>query len=237
MSIRVARHFAVIAVLLACCATAHAKESAAPTRKPLLPFAPHGTPTPRPWHKYGEFYAGAGIGGTKYSDHLAANDDGSLTGINAKDTGVNWQMRVGFAGKYVAAEIGHLSLGHTKFTATSDGSGTSWMSGEVGDEVQASGWTYSALGRYPINERCVLLARLGILSWSSTETFSESPYPGISYSTQNDASGSHVLWGLGFEYDIYNRHYFWLRTEYMNSQVDNDELPVNAVNASLDFHF
>src|SRR5262245_18910775 len=235
--IQVVRHVALFALLVAFTATASAEESSDSGKKPLLPFAPSGTPAVRPWHKYGEFYAGIGFGGTKYSDHLAANDDGSLTNINAKSSGLNWQLRVGFVGKYVGAEIGRLSLGRTKFTATSDGTGDSWMSGEVGDEVKASGWTYSALGRVPINGRCAALARVGMLSWNSTETYSESPIPGYSYGTESKDSGSGLLWGLGLDYDLYNQHYFWLRTEFMHSQVDDDELPVNAVTASLDFHF
>ena len=201
-------------------------------RKPLLPFAPGGTPTPRPWHKYGEFVVGAGLGASFYSGHVDANDDGSLSSVDDDGSSTVREFRAGFLGKFIGVEFGHLALGEVEFSAQSSG-GPSWAAGDVSARVQADGWFYSAIGRYPVQDRWVLLARVGMLSWTTEESFTEN---GIDSEGSED-SGSDFMYGVGIEYDIYNRHYFWVRTEFAHGTVDDDELPVNLMTVSLDFRF
>jgi hypothetical protein len=209
------------------------------TRKPgalglIFASAPRAV---KPWHALGDFYAGVGLGPTFFSDHTKANDDGSLSGVNARDTGFGWQISAGFAGHYVGAEVGWLDPGSSKFDAVSDGSGYSWGAGDVSAKVEGGGWTASALARIPIKPRWVMLARVGVLGWSARETFTENFGGGGTSTSYDEDSGTTVLYGVGFEYDIYSRDHFWLRTEMTRAQVDNDELPVIGVTGSLVFHY
>lgn len=191
---------------------------------------------PKPWHQWGEFTMRGGLGPSFIGDHRESNDDGSLTGVDARSTGVGWSLGGGFMGKYVGAEVGWMDTGSAKFDATSDGSGDSWSAGDVSAEVEGSGWTLSGLVRIPIKPRWVMLARIGVLGWSTTETFTESS-GGSTFTSHDENSGTSALLGVGFEYDIYSLDHFWLRTELTRAQVDDDELPILGVNGSLVFHY
>lgn len=192
--------------------------------------------TPKPWHKWGEFYYGAGVGASLYNDHTESNDDGSLSNIDASDTGFEWNVRGGFAGKYVGVELGWMDLGQSKFDAVSDGTGNSWSPGDVSAEVDVNGWTLSGLVRVPIKERWVMLARIGVMGWTSTETFTETN-GGPTVTTVEEDTGTTALYGVGFEYDIYNLNHFWIVTEFTRAQVDEDELPVNVISGSIVYHY
>ena len=203
----------------------------------LLAFFVSDQPrTPKPWHRYGDFYASVGVGPTFFSDHPDANDDGSLSNVDAHDSGFGWNFSAGFAGRYVGAELGYVNVGTSKFDAVSDGSGDSWGAGDVSAEVEGGGWAASGLARIPIKPRWVMLARLGVLGWSTKETFTET-FGSTTYTSYDEDSGTSVLYGVGFEYDIYSQDRFWLRTEMSRTQVDHDELPVLGVNGSLVFHY
>jgi hypothetical protein len=198
---------------------------------------PKHTITPKPWHHLGQFYAGVGMGPTFFSDHTDANDDGSLSNVDAHDTGFGWQVTAGFAGRYVGAEVGWIDPGSSKFDAVSDGSGDSWGAGDVSAKVEGGGWMACGLARIPIKPRWVMLARIGVLGWSTKETFTENFGGGPTYTSYDEESGTSVLYGVGFEYDVYHLGDFWIRTEMTRTQVDNDELPVVGVNGSLVFHY
>jgi hypothetical protein len=192
--------------------------------------------TPQPWHRYGTFYYNVGVGAAMYGDHTEANNDGSLSGIDASDTGFAWNVRAGFAGRYVGAEVGWVDLGEAKFDAVSDGTGNSWVAGDVSAEVEGSGWSLAGLLRIPIKDRWVMLARVGMLGWSTTETFTETS-GGNTFTSTDENSGSSALYGVGFEYDIYNRDHFWIVTEFTRAQVDDDELPVNMFSGGIVYHY
>lgn len=191
---------------------------------------------PKPWHRHGDFYAGLGVGPTFTSDHRQANDDGSLRNVDATTTGFGWHLQAGFAGRYWGAELGWLDSGSAKFEAVSDGSGDSWGAGDVSAKVEGGGWTASGLLRVPIKPRWLLLARVGVLGWSTKETFTET-FGSETYTSYDEDSGTSAMVGVGFEYDIYSQDRFWIRTEMTRTQVDNDELPVVGVNGSLVFHY
>lgn len=187
---------------------------------------------PQPWHRYGEFYGSVGVAPTRFGDHTDSNDDGSLSAIDARDTGFGWHLNAGFAARHVGVELGWMDLGSSRFDAVSDGSGGSWAAGDVSAEVEASGWTLSGLARIPIKPRWVMLARLGLFGWTSKETFVED-ISSTTVVTEEEDTGTSLLMGLGFEYDIHNLDHFWIRTELTRAQVDADELPVLGVNGSL----
>ncbi len=237
----IARAAFALALVLAAAATfpaaVHAEEAPDPgdrgrSRGFLGRFLEDRPRAPKPWHRYGDFYASAGIAPTFYREHTEANDDGSLSAIDARDTGFGWHLNAGFAGRHVGVELGWMDLGSSKFDATSDGSADSWAAGDVSAEVEASGWTLSGLARIPVKPRWVMLARLGLLGWTSKETFVEQIGSSTVVSEQED-TGTSLLMGLGFEYDIHNLDHFWIRTELTRAQVDADELPVLGVNGSL----
>ena len=144
----------VLASLVAPTVRAEQAASESSSRKPaplgwVLASAPRA---PHPWHKYGEFTFGGSIGWSQYQDHTDANDDGSLSNIDAKDGGLGWHLDAGFVGRYAGVEIGYMDLGSSKFDATSSG-GSSWLAGDVSAEVEGSGWTFSGLVRIPVKPR------------------------------------------------------------------------------------
>jgi hypothetical protein len=183
---------------------------------------------PAPWQRYGTLYLGGGAGAAGYQKHTDANDDGSLSGISSHDTGLAWNLRLGFQSRYGGVETGYMDLGKAKMTARSSG-GTSWSAGDVSAGVHARGWLWTAFARYPITERWASLVRLGGFTWQSAEDITESYGP---YSVTDN--GTTVTLGFGLEYDPGRLQHIVLRTEYDRFVVDADELPVNSLTFGIE---
>jgi hypothetical protein len=192
---------------------------------------PAGAAATFPWSRYGTAYVGVGGGLGRYGDHTDANDDGSLSGIDAKDNGTSWRLRAGFEGRYGGGEVGFVDLGRSEFSATSAG-GPSWVAGDVTARVESQGWLWTAFARYPIVERWAALVRVGGFTWTSTETFTEN-----GFESGDEDSGTSLTFGFGLEYDIHRLSHTVLRTEWDRFVVDEDELPVNSFSIGADYHF
>lgn len=179
------------------------------------------------------FYGGASVGMGMYDDHVAANDDGSLSGVSDDDTDFVWKIYGGYSfGRYFGVEAGYRDDGSAFFDGESDGSGDSWIEGDVSAEVEADGWFASALGKLPIADRWSLFAKLGIYGWQTKETYTENGY----VSTQED-SGTDVTYGLGVEWDPGNPDDVVLRGEIDRTQVDDDELPNTTATVGMVWQF
>lgn len=173
-------------------------------------------------------YLGVGFSYNDHGDVLSANNDGSLSNISDDDTGFGFGIIGGyFFNDFVGVEGGYLDLGEADFTAESDGSGDSWVSGDVATDFDADGWLFAVVGRWPITERLALLGRLGLFSWETTETFTENGFVSIDKNSDSDA-----FYGLGFEYDVGVGDKWVLRGDVARTKVDDDHDDVNMGSVS-----
>jgi len=164
------------------------------------------------------WYAGAGVGMTQNSDFVDANDDGSLSGISDDDTDTSWSVYGGYNfTPHVGVEASYSDHGETGFSATSDGSGDSWVAGDVATDFEADGVGVAVVGRWPVSDRWTLFARLGVYSWNTTETFTENGFV-----SKDENSGTDASYGAGFEYDIGKEDDWVIRGEVGGTQVDDD---------------
>lgn len=172
-------------------------------------------------------YVGATVGYNDHTDLLSANNDGSLSGINEdqKDSGYSVQAGYKF-NDYVAVEGGYLDLGEPKFDAQSDGSGESWVAGDVSTLMEADGWLLSVVGSWPLSERISLFGRLGIYFWDTTETFTEN-----GFETVDKNSGEDAYFGGGVDWDLGEKDKWHLRGEVAQTEVDKDGDKVNMLSA------
>jgi hypothetical protein len=214
----------VLVVAVASCAgpaCAGSQDSGRTGRRSPLDF-------PVPWQRYGTLYVGGSAGMGAYQKHVDANDDGSLTNIHSDDSGMNWNLRLGFQFRYGGLETGYMDLGKADMKARSSG-GTSWSAGDVTAGVKSHGWLWTAFARYPITERWAALLRLGGFTWQSREDFTETFGP----SSQTD-NGTSATLGFGLEFDPGKLQHIVLRTEYDHFVVDADDLPVNSFTFGID---
>ena len=128
-------------------------------------------------------------------------------------------------------EAGYSDMGGSNFTATSAG-GESWEPGAVGTNFDAEGWLLSGLYRKPISPRVALLIRLGIFSWSTTETFTEPS--GVSVDKN---SGEDLYYAVGTEIDVGIEGHWYLRTEIAQTTVDDDGNDVTTGGVGFVFHY
>ncbi len=173
-------------------------------------------------------YVGFGVGYNDHDDVLSANNDGSLSNISNDDSSTGWSVIGGyFFNDWVGLEVGYLDLGEPDFTADSDGSGDSWVAGEVSTDFEADGWLFAIIGRWPITDQLALLGRLGWYAWDTTETWTENGF----VSSESD-SGSDAYYGVGFEYDVGTPDKWVIRGDIAQTEVDDDGDTVNMLSAS-----
>lgn len=176
-------------------------------------------PTGGDKHARRGFYAGVSLGAGFNSDFVGANDDGSLSAIDADKQDMAWQLHVGWQfTDYFGVEAGYVDLGKVHFDAVSDGTGPSWSGPGVAiTDLEADGWYGGVRGAMPVSDRWTLFASLSWFRWQSTETFVDNGFT----STDED-SGGDVRYGAGFECDIGEKDKWVLRGELARTEVDND---------------
>lgn len=164
-------------------------------------------------------YVGVAFGMGRNSDFVAANNDGSLNGIDSDRTDRALQLRLGWQlNDYVAIEAGYLDLGKVHFDAQSDGTGYSWSGpGPVSTDVEAAGWYGGVRGSVPLSERWTAFASLSWYQWKTTETFVDNGFT----STDED-SGGDVRYGAGLQYDLGAKDYWVVDMEVAKTDVDHD---------------
>lgn len=142
------------------------------------------------------FYGGVSLG-VNSNDYPDSNQDGSVTGVNNDESGVDEGVFMGYQfNDNVAVEGGYHDFGKSDFSGTSSG-GPSWAAGPVSATNEANSWDLGVMGRWPITDRWYALGFLGWSWWESKETFVEG-----SVVTVETDSGSDAAYALGFEYDI-----------------------------------
>ena len=173
-------------------------------------------------------YADVAISYNDHGDLLSANNDGSLSNISNDDSGVGFSVLGGYLWRgLVGAEVGYLDLGEADFAAESDGSGNSWVAGDVATDFEADGWLFAVVGRWPITERFALLGRLVIFAWDTTETFTENGFVSVDKNSRSDA-----YYGAGFEYDLGVKDKWVLHGDFAQTEVDDDGDTVNMGSVS-----
>jgi OOP family OmpA-OmpF porin len=173
-------------------------------------------------------YAGVDVSHNMNDDFLPANNDGSLSNISLDDSATGADLFVGYQfNDNFSVEAGYSDKGKQSFSADSAG-GTSWEAGPVATDFDASGLYLRGLFRYPVSDRVALLARVGMLSWKTTERYTEPS--GVS--EQKD-SGVDAEYGVGAEYDIGEKDKWFLRVMYGSANVDDDSLQNTSVNGGF----
>ena len=140
------------------------------------------------------FYLGLNAGqaeARKYCNNIA-NCDSSDTGMRAE---IGYQFN-----KMMAAEFGYTSFG-TLFSADDTGNG-----GTVSAKQDASAWTLSALGTFPIGEQFGVFGRLGLAKYNNSNSGTIASLP----VETNNSIKPYV--GLGAKFDLSTN--WMLRTEY-----------------------
>jgi len=188
-------------------------------------FVPSGTP-------FKNFYGGVrvGYGNIDYPD---SNQDGSVTNVSTDDTDIVSSVMVGYqVNDYVGVQAGFQDFGESDFSGTADGSGESWVAGDVSANLQSDGWEVGVMGRWPINERWAAFGFIGWLWWESTETFDENGFV-----TVEKDSGSDATVALGVEYDIGMKDRVVYRFSGSHHQVDDTGYDINSAGAEIIYRF
>lgn len=188
-------------------------------------FIPSGTPAKN-------FYAGArlGYGDIDYPD---SNQDGSVTGVSTDDSDIVGSLSVGYQiNDYIGVQGAYQDFGESDFSGVSDGSGESWVAGNVSANLDADGWELGVVGRWPISDRWYALAFVGWLWWDSTETFNEN-----GFITVESESGDDLTYAGGLEYDIGLPDRIVYRFMLTHHEVDVTSYDINSAAAEIVYRF
>lgn len=156
------------------------------------------------------FYVGGG-GGQAEANELSFTDfdDGSGISGSFDDSDSGWKVFGGYKfSKYFALELSYVDLGSVSFDATSDGSGSVFLSGPVTGIVSAKGPSASAVGIIPVGNRFDFLIKAGFMAWDADVTLSNSAF-GTANTSQD---GTDLAYGLGAQFRFTDR--FSVRGEW-----------------------
>jgi hypothetical protein len=146
------------------------------------------------------WYAGAAPSHTRFRDWRSA-DDGSYT--SSSEDGADFGGRV-FAGAdfldHFALELGYFDAGEATFRAQSDGSGSFWSAGPIDQSVSATAFDLSLLGRFPVTDRVLLEARVGLAAWKEDSRIAGTSQAFGPIDFRESSEGTDELFGGGVGY-------------------------------------
>lgn len=147
------------------------------------------------------WYAGAGVGQSRFGDYTIPND-GSFISQSKDDTGTTLRLFGGMGvGKFLALELGYVDFGEASFRAQSDGSGGTWNAGPQSIKIGVDGYDVSLVGRLPIGEAWGLFVKLGETWWDAEAPLVvDSQCCGAFDVTLSD-DGNEFTYGGGVQYD------------------------------------
>ena len=180
---------------------------------------------PTSWAYDDGFYVGAEGGIANNDDFVRANDDGSLSMIDDDDIDSSYRAFVGYQfAPHAAVELGYSDHGEMSFTAESDGSGVSWVAGDVGTRFESEGFSASIVGFLPLGVRWSIVGSLGIFAWETTETYTET-----GFISSEEQSGEDLVFGIGFEADLGREGAWTLRGGTEITEVNDSSNSVQSI--------
>lgn len=159
------------------------------------------------------FYVGAAYGRVIVDRNVEDFDDGSISSGRVDHMDSGWKLNIGYRyNKHLAVEFGRTDLNNdldstTTFTGQSDGSGNKYAAGKVTVDIdEPIAYYLAAVGRLPMplgpapyDDRLALIGKIGVTSWSATETTIDS-----NGRTERDKDGTDIIAGLAVEYKWLN---------------------------------
>ena len=177
-------------------------------------------------------YVGAGASRVD-NDIAGTNQDGSVSNVRIDDEDTSTSLIIGYQiTDNISVEGGYTDTGETDFRGVSDGSGDSWIAGDVRTKQEADGWEFGLMGRWPIAPRWYALGYVGWYWWKNEETYYENGF--VSSDTDK---GSDVTFAIGFEYDVGVKDRFVYRIMGSQHKIGNHGDDVVGVGAELIYLF
>ena len=155
------------------------------------------------------WYAGVAYGRVIVDRNVEDFDDGSITSGRVDDKDSGWKVLMGYRyNRYLAVEFGRAELNNdldnaTTFTGQSNGSGNRYAAGKVTVDIRnpiayylaVEGRLPLAFGPPPYDNRLALYGKLGVTTWSATESITDS-----NGRSENQKDGTDFMEGFGVEY-------------------------------------
>jgi hypothetical protein len=118
-----------------------------------------------------KWYAGASLGyssnDANQQDYLKNVDDGSLSNVDYDDGSLGGKIWLGYRiTDMFFLEAGYTNLGKSKFSSTSDGTG-SYPAGKADLDIKIDGFTAAAGLRLPLGDKVHVHTRVGAFAWNA----------------------------------------------------------------------
>ena len=148
------------------------------------------------------------------------------------DSGLGWKGFIGYNfTRHFGLEAGYVDLGEVDgdFTITAPAAGTGKL------DVEVTGYTISALARYPLYERFEMFGKVGGLFWDKDgrATFIAPP---AAAAVSADDDGMDVTIGVGMKYDF--TEHIGVRAEWDRYfGVGDDSANVDMYSVGIEFEY
>lgn len=177
----------------------------------------------------GKIYAGASVGESSIDFSVADIDDGSLSNASADDSDTAFKVFAGYRFlKFFAVEADTVDLGEFVFTATSDGSGTSYPAGPVSAVAEADGYRIAGVGILPVGGGFSVFAKAGIFFWDAETVLIDN-----GGTLTDDSSDNDEFFGAGLNFDL--KGPISIRLEYEMLTLDDVDVDLVSIGAAFRF--
>lgn len=177
-------------------------------------------PGPRALDEYGEtemapinfdgWYAGLGIGQSRYRSYPATSENGRTEG---------WKVYGGYQfNKYLALEGGYVNLNDVQ-----------GVTGTVRTDIATEAWMFGPVLSYPLTNKLSLMARVGA-AYMQGDTRTKN---GSALTVRSSDDGYEPFYGVGARYAVFDN--LGVRAEW--ERYDRDNYKIDLLTAGLDLKF
>ena len=185
------------------------------------------------------WYMGGGIGQSKANNIGSCSDIfDSVNSCSIKTTDTGWKLFAGYqVNQHVAFEASYVDLGTFAISGSGLIGGSAGVFNASGSD-KPTGFSFDAVGTWPINAQFGLIGRIGFFAWSLDATANASN-GGTSVSASDKPTGTSVDFGVGVKYDFDKN--LGVRAEFQRfASIGNDttgKSDVDLVSASVVYRF
>lgn len=169
------------------------------------------------------WFGGAAAGMSATDTSRADWDDGSLTSGSVDNSGLSYDVFVGYAfSRRLGVEVDYWRMADTDFSGVSSGAFASvWVPGPVIGKTHAQGLAIQGVAAWPVMSRLSVYAKGGLLFWDTTAKYFPTVTSQVTLEnnqiTEINDSGTSFIYGAGVEYKV--RGPLWLRAAYTRGSV------------------
>ncbi len=155
---------------------------------------------------------------------------GGITSTSSvDDSDLGWKFFAGFNfNQYFGIEMAYVDLGEAEASSVI----TAPTAGTAAIAAEADGFSFAAVGRYPLSNNIDVFGKVGVFAWDVEGTGNVTS-GATTVALNGDTDGTDVMFGVGGEYEITKN--IGVRAEWERYKLDSDDVDLFSIGLEYDF--